>query len=109
VSRRLLDVRPHLKWRAALNVSTGVGTLFTAFGNIFFALVQDGWSYWAYGFPSAIIVVFGADFVFSSGSLFLAKCARPHEQSVAGALFSVMTQVMSLFLPLFLFSLLPLS
>ena len=37
--------------------------------------------------------MFGADFVFSSGTLFIAKCALPHEQSVAGALFSVMTQV----------------
>ena len=37
--------------------------------------------------------------MFSSGSLFIAKCARPHEQSVAGALFSVMTQVLFLFPP----------
>jgi len=71
----------------------GLGTLMTAFGNIFFALVRDGQSYWSYGFPSAVIVVFGADFVFSSGTLFIAKCALPHEQSVAGALFSVMTQL----------------
>jgi len=69
------------------------GTLFTAFGSIFFALVKDGQSYWSYGFPSAIIVVFGADFVFSSGTLFIAKYARPYEQSVAGALFTVMTQL----------------
>ncbi|KAF9649381.1 MFS general substrate transporter [Thelephora ganbajun] len=71
----------------------GVGTLLTAFGSIFFSLVEDGQSYWSYGFPSAVIIVFGADFVFSSGTLFIAKCALPHEQSVAGALFSVMTQV----------------
>ena len=76
-----------------LNAHTGVGTLLTAFGSIFFSLVHDGQSYWSYGFPSAVIVVFGADFVFSSGTLFIAKCALPHEQSVAGALFTVMTQV----------------
>jgi len=69
------------------------GTLMTAFGNVFFSLVKDGQSYWSYGFPSAIIVVFGADFVFSSGTLFIAKCALPHEQSAAGALFTVMTQL----------------
>ena len=80
-------------WSVALNVHTAVGTLLTAFGNIFFALVSNGQSYWSYGFPSAVIVVFGADFVFSSGTLFIAKCALPHEQSVAGALFTVMTQV----------------
>ena len=73
--------------------SAGVGTLLTSFGNLFFALVKDGQSYWSYGFPSAVIIVFGADFVFSSGTLFIAKCALPHEQSVAGALFTVMTQV----------------
>lgn len=80
------------KWTVTLNAA-GLGTLLTAFGSLFFALVKDGQSYWSYGFPSAIIVVFGADFVFSSGTLFIAKCALPHEQSVAGALFSVMTQV----------------
>jgi hypothetical protein len=72
----------------------------TAFGSLFFALVKDGQSYWAYGFPSAVIIVFGADFVFSSGTLFIAKCALPHEQSVAGALFTVMTQVRSLTEPI---------
>lgn len=66
------------------------GTMMTACGSIFFALVKEGQSYWSYGFPSAVIVVFGADFVFSSGTLFIAKCALPHEQSVAGALFTVM-------------------
>jgi len=71
----------------------GIGTLLTAFGNMFFSLVREDQSYWSYGFPSAIIVVFGADFVFSSGTLFIAKCALPHEQSVAGALFTVMTQL----------------
>lgn len=80
-------------------MSTAIGTLMTAFGNLFFSVVEDGWSYWAYGFPSAVIVVFGADFVFSSGTLFIAKCALPHEQSVGGALFSVMTQVWIYFLP----------
>jgi predicted MFS family arabinose efflux permease len=35
----------------------------------------------------------GADFVFSAGSLFIAKFALPHEQSLAGALFNTMTQL----------------
>lgn len=35
----------------------------------------------------------GADFVFSAGTLFIARVALPHEQSVAGALFNTMTQV----------------
>jgi hypothetical protein len=43
--------------------------------------------YWQYGFPAAIICVFGADFAFACGTLFIAKIAHPHEQSVAGAIF----------------------
>ena len=49
--------------------------------------------YWAYGFPSALIIVLGADFVFASGTLFVAKITPPHEQSVAGAVFQAMTQI----------------
>ena len=60
---------------------------------MFLSLVRDGQSYWSYGFPAAIIVASGASFVYSTGALFIANCALPHEQSVAGALFTVMTQV----------------
>jgi hypothetical protein len=56
-------------------------------------VVRPSQPYWAYGFPSAILSVFGADFVFAAGTLFIAKVALPHEQSVAGALFQTMTQV----------------
>jgi len=70
-----------------------LGTALTASANIFFALVQPGQSYWSYGFPSAIFSVFGADFVFAAGTLFIAKISLPHEQSVAGALFQTMTQL----------------
>lgn len=40
-----------------------------------------------------MLSVFGADFVFASGTLFVAKVAEGHEQSVAGALFQTMTQL----------------
>ena len=43
--------------------------------------------------------VFGADFVFASGTLFVAKVSLPHEQSLAGALFQTMTQVRLPFIP----------
>ncbi len=49
--------------------------------------------YWAFGFPAAILCVFGADFVFSTGTLFVAKSCLPHEQSVGGALFQTLTQL----------------
>ncbi|KAG2114841.1 major facilitator superfamily domain-containing protein [Suillus clintonianus] len=69
------------------------GTLVTALAAILFALIDPSATYWAFGFPSTVLVVFGADFVFSSGTIFIAKNALPHERSVAGALFQTMTQV----------------
>ncbi|KAI0034592.1 efflux transporter [Vararia minispora EC-137] len=67
------------------------GTLFTGIAVLLFAIIDPARSYWAYGFPSAIIIVLGADFVFASGTLFVAKVTPPHEQSVAGAVFQAMT------------------
>ncbi|KAG2340747.1 MFS general substrate transporter [Suillus weaverae] len=69
------------------------GTLLTASAAILFALIDPTATYWAFGFPSTVIVVFGADFVYSAGTIFIAKIALPHERSVAGALFQTMTQI----------------
>ncbi|KAL0952456.1 hypothetical protein HGRIS_006724 [Hohenbuehelia grisea] len=69
------------------------GTLITGCASIFFALIDPNATYWAYGFPSAIFSVFGADFVFAAGTIFVAKVVQPHEQSLAGALFQTMTQL----------------
>ncbi|KAG1820868.1 major facilitator superfamily domain-containing protein [Suillus subaureus] len=68
------------------------GTLLTASAAILFALIDPTATYWAFGFPATVVVVFGADFVYSSGTIFIAKVALPHERSVAGALFQTMTQ-----------------
>ncbi|KAG8957580.1 hypothetical protein FRC00_003783 [Tulasnella sp. 408] len=50
-------------------------------------------TYWAFGFPAATLVVFGADFVFATGSIFVAKVALPEEQSLAGGVFNTVMQV----------------
>ncbi|KAL0945380.1 hypothetical protein HGRIS_000876 [Hohenbuehelia grisea] len=71
----------------------GLGTSMTAAAALLFALVVPSASYWAFGFPAAVLSVFGADFMFASGTIFIARAALPHEQSVAGALFQTMTQV----------------
>lgn len=52
--------------------------------------------YWAFGFPAAIVVVFGADFVMAAGSLFVAKFSPDEDQSVSGAVLQTMMQVRSL-------------
>ncbi|KAI0833324.1 major facilitator superfamily domain-containing protein [Trametes gibbosa] len=69
------------------------GTLFTGVANLLFAVIDPAASYWAFGFPATIVSVFGADFVFATGTLFVAKVCLPHEQSVGGALFQTLTQV----------------
>ncbi|KAN0101245.1 Major facilitator superfamily domain containing protein [Tylopilus felleus] len=70
-----------------------LGTLFTGLASVLFAVMDPSATYWAFEFPSTIIVVFGADFVYSSGTLFVSTIAFPHEQSLAGGLFQTMTQV----------------
>lgn len=65
----------------------------TGLSPLLFAIIDTSAPYWAYGFPAAVSSVFGADFIFSSGSLFVAKVAKPEEQSVAGGLFNTLTAV----------------
>ena len=76
------------------------GTLLTGVASLLFALINPAAVYWAFGFPAAVVSVFGADFVFASGILFVAKVSEPHEQSLAGGLFQTLTQVLQ-FTPLF--------
>jgi hypothetical protein len=75
------------------HTAPAIGTLCTACATLLFALIKTGASYWAFGFPAAVLSVCGADFVFSTGTLFVAKVALPGEQSLAGALFLTMTQL----------------
>lgn len=69
------------------------GCLSTGIAGLLFAVINPDSPYWAFGFPAAIVSVVGADFVFAAGSLFIAKLALPHEQSLAGGLFQTMTQL----------------
>ena len=70
-----------------------IGTIGTGLASLLFAVIVPSAPYWAFGFPAAILCVFGADFVFSTGTLFVAKSCLPHEQSVGGALFQTLTQL----------------
>ncbi|KAF8319051.1 efflux transporter [Clavulina sp. PMI_390] len=69
------------------------GCIVTGIAPLLFAVIQVDAPYWAFGFPAAIVSVVGADFIFASGSLFVAKVAKPHEQSLAGGLFNTLTQL----------------
>ncbi|KAI0287841.1 efflux transporter [Russula brevipes] len=70
-----------------------LGTLLTGCANVYFAAIDPSAPYWALGFPSACLIVLGADFTFASGTMFISKVSLPSEQSVAGALFQAMTQI----------------
>ncbi|EUC64803.1 MFS general substrate transporter [Rhizoctonia solani AG-3 Rhs1AP] len=69
------------------------GCFFTALASLLFAVIIPSASYWAFGFPAATVVVFGADFMFATGSIFVAKIALPHEQSLAGGIFNTVNQL----------------
>ncbi|KAE9396652.1 efflux transporter [Gymnopus androsaceus JB14] len=69
------------------------GTTVTSIACLLFAVIVPSAPYWAFGFPAAICSVFGADFVFAGGTMFVAKTVEPHEQSLAGALFQTMAQL----------------
>jgi hypothetical protein len=72
---------------------SGVGTLMTSMGIMLFTISKPSMSYWDLEFSAMWLSVLGVDFVFPAGSLFIAKFALPYEQSMAGALFTAMTQV----------------
>jgi hypothetical protein len=61
--------------------------------NIYFAVIEPSAPYWTAGFPSACLVVLGADFTFASGTIFISKISPSSEQSAAGGLFQAMTQI----------------
>ena len=71
----------------------GVGTLTSSTAIILFIVSKPSMPYWDLEFSSIWLSVPGVDFVFGAGSLFIAKLALPYEQSMAGALFTAMTQV----------------
>ncbi|KAF9254730.1 MFS general substrate transporter [Marasmius fiardii PR-910] len=79
--------------RLSLVTLMALGGVVTAGAPLLFALINPATTYWAFGFPSTILAVLGSDFVFPTGTIFVAKVALPSEQSVAGAVFQGMTQL----------------
>ncbi|THU93553.1 putative efflux transporter [Dendrothele bispora CBS 962.96] len=79
--------------RVPMVILVVIGTSLTSTAALLFALINPNVTYWAFGFPAAIISVFGADFVFAPGTMYIASVSAPHEQSVAGATFQTITQL----------------
>ncbi|KAF8625057.1 hypothetical protein AX15_005579 [Amanita polypyramis BW_CC] len=70
-----------------------IGAMATGVACLLFALIKVEATYWAFSFPSTILAVWGADLIFACGSLFVARIAFPHEQSLAGGIFQTLTQL----------------
>ncbi|TCD70857.1 hypothetical protein EIP91_001165 [Steccherinum ochraceum] len=69
------------------------GCTCSSVAGILLAVINPNAPYWAFGFPSSILIVIGADFVFAGGTLFVAKLSLPHEQSLAGGLYQTMAML----------------
>ncbi|KZT51676.1 MFS general substrate transporter [Calocera cornea HHB12733] len=65
-----------------------LGCIGTAIACLLFAIIDTNAIYWAYGFPAAVLDVFGADTTMGGGALFVAKVALLEEQSLAGGVFN---------------------
>ncbi|KAH9003652.1 hypothetical protein EDB86DRAFT_3099708 [Lactarius hatsudake] len=75
--------------------------------DVLFDVIDPSPPYWEFGLLATCLIVLGADFTtftslflsntsnftFVFGTLFIAKVSLPHEQSVAAALFQVVTQI----------------
>ncbi|KAF8314445.1 MFS general substrate transporter [Clavulina sp. PMI_390] len=69
------------------------GCILTSLAPLLFAVIDVDETFWTYGFFSAILCVFGSDYIFVSGTLLMAKVSRPEEQSLSGGLFIIVTQI----------------
>ena len=58
-----------------------VGAGATTIACLLFAIIVPSTTYWAYAFVATIVSVMGADFVFSAGTLFIAKFSLPHNRA----------------------------
>ena len=67
--------------------------LCTTLACLLFAIIRPGVTYWAYSFIAPVLIAIGYDVLTSAGSLFVARFALPHEQSIGGALFNTLAQV----------------
>lgn len=69
------------------------GTTCIALASLLFAIpIPTNTTYWAYGFPAMVIAVFGADTLFPTLTLFVAKSLPSEDQALGGALVNMVGQ-----------------
>ncbi|KAK0486636.1 putative efflux transporter [Armillaria luteobubalina] len=69
------------------------GNVLTAVASLLFAVINPKAVYWAFGFPAAVLAPAGGGFAYACSMIYLTKVARPHEQSMVGAVVQTMTQL----------------
>lgn len=89
----LKDKSQILIYSLSLSLSAVTGTVCTTVACALYATVDPSAPYWAFCFPGVILSVIGGDFTFAAGTLFVAKVTDMKDQSLAGAVFQCMTQV----------------
>ncbi|KAI5481092.1 Major Facilitator Superfamily protein [Pseudohyphozyma bogoriensis] len=75
------------------NILITLGGLGSGLAPLLYALQDPHGSYWRYGFPAQILCVFGADFIFASGIMYVSALAGPGQQGLAGGIFNMTTQI----------------
>ncbi|POY70297.1 hypothetical protein BMF94_6696 [Rhodotorula taiwanensis] len=70
-----------------------VGALGTGLAPLLFAVQNYTDPYWQWQFPAMILSVFGADFIFACGILYVSQVAGPGHQALAGSIFNMSTQI----------------
>ncbi|GAA5972189.1 hypothetical protein JCM8115_007151 [Rhodotorula mucilaginosa] len=70
-----------------------LGALGTGLAPLLFAVQDYEDSYWQWQFPAMILSVFGADFIFACGILYVSMVAGPGHQALAGSIFNMSTQI----------------
>ncbi|PSN73451.1 MFS general substrate transporter [Corynespora cassiicola Philippines] len=87
-------ITAHLLARVRGDFILTFGTISVSMSSLLFAIpIPDNTIYWAYGFPAMVLSVCGADTLFPTLTLFVAKTLPPEDQSLGGALINAVGQI----------------
>ncbi|BGP03153.1 hypothetical protein NBRC10513v2_006882 [Rhodotorula toruloides] len=79
--------------RVPAHILITIGCLGTGLAPLLFAVQNYEDTYWRWQFPAMILSVFGADFIFACGILYVSHVAGHGHQALAGSLFNMSTQI----------------
>lgn len=79
--------------RAPAQILIMLGCIGTALAPLLSAVQKVDAPYWQYQFPAMLLSVFGADFIFATGIMYVSTVAGPGQQALAGGVFNMTTQV----------------